>query len=167
MSTATRPTQDARVDLTVWSTTATLVITDPDTLDLATAALSDVLAEIERACSRFRPDSEINRILADPGRPATLSPILNAVIGQSLRVAAATGYLVDPTVAAAVIAAGYDRDIADVLATGPIADRSGNSWGDRAPGAWHLTHDPRSSTLTVPPFNVKPERTSSNKSRGV
>ena len=98
-----------RVDFEVWSTTATLVVTDPATMDVAMAELRAELTAIGDACSRFRPDSEISRALAHPGREVALSPVLNAAMTHALRVAAATDYLVDPTVAAAVIAAGYDR----------------------------------------------------------
>ena len=90
---------------------------------------------------------------ARPGRPVQLSPLLNAVLTQALRAAAATGYLVDPTVAAAVIAAGYDRDIAAVLDRAMAGARFdvGSGPSDAAPGAWRLHHDPETGRLTVPP----------------
>jgi len=147
-----RAEHTARLDFQVWSTTATLVVTDADALDQAAACLRDVIARIDATCSRFRTDSEINRILRRPGRPVKLSSTLNAALGQALRAASATGYLVDPTVAAAVIAAGYDRDIAAVLdraLTGTAQD-TGNGPGAAAPGAWRLRHDAAAETLTVP-----------------
>lgn len=152
----------ARVDLEIWSTTATLVVTDPGVLDAATADLVDVLAEVDACCSRFRPDSELNRILSRPGRPARLSPMLNGAVGHALRVAVGTGYLVDPTVAAAVIAAGYDRDFSLLLERGMTVEptvrsttaaagtSAGAATSQRAPGAWNLVYDPTSATLTVP-----------------
>lgn len=154
MTAATHPVgATARVDLEVWSTTATLVVADPDVLEPATTELRDVLARIDATCSRFRRDSEISRILAEPGRPAELSGLLNSVLAQALRVAAATGYLVDPTVAAAVVAAGYDRDISAVLdraLSGGYPD-AGAGPGRPAPGAWQLDHDPAARRLAVPP----------------
>lgn len=143
----------ARLDIEIWSTTATLVVTEAGRLAPAQAELSAVLDEVEATCSRFRPDSEISRVLARPGRPATLSPVLNAVLTAALRVAAATGGLVDPTVAAAVVAAGYDRDIAAVLDRALSAGRSdtGTAPGGPVPG-WHrIEHDPLAGRLTVPP----------------
>lgn len=154
MTTATRPfAATDRVDLEIWSTTATLIVSDPGLREPARTELLDVLTEVEATCSRFRPDSEISRILARPGRPAQLSPMLNAVLAQTLRVAAATGYLVDPTVAAAVIALGYDRDIADVIDRARAVDLlgAGAEPGSSAPGAWRLDHDPEVARLTVPP----------------
>lgn len=143
----------ARTDIEVWSTTATLIVRDPDLLGPAAAELHHVLAEVDATCSRFRPDSEISRILARPGRPASLSPLLNDILTRTLATAAATGYLVDPTVAAAVIAAGYDRDIAAVLDRALAGGRSdaGTGPGGPVPGAWRLDHDPVAARLTVPP----------------
>lgn len=43
----------------VWSTTARLVVTDPTALSWARRLVAEVLAEVEAACSRFRPDSEL------------------------------------------------------------------------------------------------------------
>jgi thiamine biosynthesis lipoprotein len=145
---------NCRVDFDVWSTTATLIVTDPAAFDTALAELNDELAAIDATCSRFRADSEISRVLAHPGQRVTLSPTLNAAITQALRVAAATDYLVDPTVAAAVIALGYDRDIGGVLSrswdTGPIGLPSTDAH-QPAPGAWRLQHDADTSELLVPP----------------
>ena len=141
-----------RVDFDVWSTTATLVVTDPDALDAALAELDDELAGIDATCSRFRRDSEINRVLAAPGRDVQLSPVLNAAMTAALRVADATDYLVDPTVAAAVIAQGYDSDIAAVVARAMTDGAIGasTSAGRPAPGAWRIRHDPESAVLHLP-----------------
>jgi thiamine biosynthesis lipoprotein len=85
--------------------------------------------------------------ISRPGRDVRLSPVLNAAMTQALRVAAATDYLVDPTVAAAVIAAGYDSDFADVMARAIATSTSATS---PAPGAWRIHHDPDAAVLTVP-----------------
>ena len=44
----------ARVDFEVWSTTATLVVTEPSIMDVAMAELRAELTAIGDACSRFR-----------------------------------------------------------------------------------------------------------------
>ncbi|MET3803267.1 thiamine biosynthesis lipoprotein [Nakamurella sp. UYEF19] len=148
-------TGSTRVDFQIWSTTATLVVTDPAALAVARHELDDELASIEKACSRFRPDSEINALLRTPGVEVELSPVLNDAMSAALRVAAATGYLVDPTVAAAVIALGYDRDIRalrDMLdqALEVAAVGTATAATRPAPGAWHLQHDAGRRLLTVP-----------------
>jgi thiamine biosynthesis lipoprotein len=137
-----------RVDFEVWSTTATLVVTQPSAMDVAMAELRAELTAIGDACSRFRPDSEISKAMAHPGREVALSPVLNDAMTHALRVAAATDYLVDPTVAAAVIAAGYDSDIADVVAT--TTSRRSIARAAAAPGAWRIHHDRDAALLTVP-----------------
>ncbi len=77
---------ERRADFDVWSTTATLIVTDPADLDIALAELNDELASIDATCSRFRADSEISRLLTHPGRQVTLSPILNEAVTQALRI---------------------------------------------------------------------------------
>lgn len=143
-----------RVDFDVWSTTATLIVTHPAALEIALAELNDELATIDATCSRFRPDSEISRLLAHPGRQVTLSESLNAAVTQALRVAVATDYLVDPTVAAAVINLGYDRDIDGVLSRSWVADPidlPSTASHQPAPGAWRLQHDSATAQLLIPP----------------
>ncbi len=140
----------ARVDFEIWSTTATLVLTDPSALRLARATLDDELAAMGLACSRFRPDSEINALLRQPGAPVQLSPVLNDAIGAALRIAAATSYLVDPTVAAAVIALGYDRDIRSLMGAPQSAVDIATAASRPAPGAWRIQHDAERRTVTVP-----------------
>jgi thiamine biosynthesis lipoprotein len=142
----------ARLDFEVWSTTATLVVTDAAALATAGARLREVLAEVDATCSRFRDDSEINRLLRRPGHPVGLSPTLNDALGHALRAASATGGLGDPTVAAAVVAVGYDRDIADVLdraLTGTLLPL-GSDLGPAVPGAGCVHQDQDAATVTVP-----------------
>lgn len=143
-----QPGEPGRVEFDVWSTTATVLVTDPRALRTAVSELRAELASVDLACSRFRSDSEITRLLARPGRDIELSVTLNAAITHALQVAAATDYLVDPTVAAAVIALGYDGDIAVVTAGTP---RSSDAGFTAAPGAWRLRHDPDAALLRVPP----------------
>ena len=153
-----RPARTAGTTLEVWSTTATVVVTTATRLGAAERMLREELAAVDQACSRFRADSEISRVLARPGIPVALSPLLNCAIGHALRVARATDHLVDPTVAAAVVALGYDRDIAEVVADVVATTGSGvfvpTTGADvdsvPAPGAWRVRHDPARRLLTVP-----------------
>ena len=64
--------------------------------------------------SRFRPGSELNRVNARPAGVAFLSEDFAAMLAIALDVARATGGVVTPTVGAAVVAAGYDRDFSEL-----------------------------------------------------
>ncbi|GAA0350206.1 FAD:protein FMN transferase [Actinoallomurus spadix] len=71
------------------------------------------------ACDRFRADSELSRVNAAGGRPVEVSALFAETLRRALDVAEATGGAVDPTVGAALVAAGYDRDLAEVRGGGP------------------------------------------------
>jgi len=67
--------------------------------------------ERDAVFSRFRPDSELN--LVNGGRGARLvSPLFARAVEAALRAREQTGGLVDPTLGAALEAAGYDREFA-------------------------------------------------------
>jgi thiamine biosynthesis lipoprotein len=102
----------------LWSTTARLVVTDPDALPVARRVVEDVTRQVEAACNRFRPDSEIMMLPGD-GSPTPVSPMLAELVTTAVLAAERTDGDVDPTLAHAMNAAGYDRDFA-LLGGGPI-----------------------------------------------
>lgn len=104
----------------VWGTTARLVVTDGARLGAARAALDVELTAMGAACDRFRADSELSRLNAAGGRPVEVSALFALTLRRALEVAEATGGAVDPTVGAALVAAGYDRDLAEVRRGGPV-----------------------------------------------
>lgn len=91
-----------------------LVVTRPDRLVEAEAAVDEVVQAIDAAASRFREDSELSRLNAQPEREVTVSPLLADAIEVGLRGATLTNGAVDPTVGAAMRLAGYDTDFASV-----------------------------------------------------
>jgi thiamine biosynthesis lipoprotein len=101
---------------------------------------------MDRACSRFRPDSEIWHLYSSGGVAVAVSPLLYQAVTISLEVAERTGGAVDPTVGPAVEALGYDRDFAAVPRVGtaltapPVA----------APGWWNVECDPGRRTVRLP-----------------
>lgn len=118
----------------IWSTTARIVVRDPAALPEARRIVDSVLAAVDAACSRFRPDSELRLLELAPGRPAEVSPLLAALIDAALIAAEWSGGDVDPTIGIAMASLGYDRDLALVEtevdgAALPVVVR-------RAPG-WH------------------------------
>jgi FAD:protein FMN transferase len=62
--------------------------------------------------SRFLPGSELNRVNAAAGSVVSISPDFAAALETALGMAELTDGIVDPTVGAAIVAAGYDRDFA-------------------------------------------------------
>lgn len=92
-------------------TTARIAIWPPHRLRPALGAVDAELARLDQAASRFRADSEICGVHARAGDEAqAVSESLAEVVQVALAAAAWTGGLVDPTVGAALVALGYDRD---------------------------------------------------------
>jgi thiamine biosynthesis lipoprotein len=123
-----------------------LVVTDPGQLAAARSLLEADLAEVDLACSRFRPDSELVALDSAMGGPAQVSPVLAEAIGVALRAAELTGGDVDPTVGEAIAAVGYDRDFALVPPDGPPLNLTVRA----VPGWRQVRLDAASRTLTMP-----------------
>ncbi len=137
----------------VWSetfpalgTTATLVVTELAALPRARAILEDVLADVDRSCSRFRADSDLTRVNDGHGQPVTVGTTLIDAIEVALRAARLTDGDVDPTIGNALRLLGYDRDFATVAATGgSLSYRV-----ERVPGWWTVDVDHAAGTVRVP-----------------
>jgi hypothetical protein len=75
---------DAAADWPAIGTRVRLVVTDPARLEAGRRLLEHEVAELDLACSRFRPDSEL--VLAEraaPG-PVRVGPVLADAIGAAL-----------------------------------------------------------------------------------
>jgi thiamine biosynthesis lipoprotein len=88
----------------------------------AEARVEHIFRREDRRFSRFRPDSELSRVNAAAGRWVQVSRPFAVLTERSLRAAAETEGLFDPTVLPALAAAGYDRDWAEVEARGDDED---------------------------------------------
>jgi thiamine biosynthesis lipoprotein len=73
----------------------------------ARAVTDEVIARIDAACSRFRPDSELAMIASRQESGVAISPLLEDLLGQALRVAALTDGAVDPTLGVQLEKLGY------------------------------------------------------------
>jgi thiamine biosynthesis lipoprotein len=125
---------------------AVIEVTDPKSLVGAIEILHDEVDRIDRAASRFRSDSEITRVHQADGRRTAISPCLQEAIAVAMRVADATDGAVDPTVGAAVITLGYDRDFAQMP-----ADRAGSlPQPSPVPGWQTIELDPDAGTVRIP-----------------
>lgn len=71
-----------------------------------------ILARWDEVFSRFRPQSELSRVNAAAASVVCVSPFFARTLERALEIADETGGLVDPTLGAALVAAGYDRDFA-------------------------------------------------------
>jgi thiamine biosynthesis lipoprotein len=107
-------------------TSVVLRVTEPRALAAARAALEGELDAVDRACSRFREDSELSRVNARAGRATPVGPLFIDALSLALRAAELTGGAVDPTLGKALELAGYDRD-------------------------WSLLDPPRESDRTIAP----------------
>jgi thiamine biosynthesis lipoprotein len=129
-------------------TTNTVITTDPATIVDATTIAQEHLRELDLAVSRFRPDSEVSRLAAAArnGPASTLaSPVLAAYLRGALHAAQLTDGLVDPTVGSAVVASGYDADMADVRSRKSIEATAAAP----VPG-WHRVSIDENDVVTVP-----------------
>jgi thiamine biosynthesis lipoprotein len=100
----------ARAGWEALGTSVVLLVDDPDALATARAIVERELRAIDRACSRFRPDSDLQRVNAGAGRFVGVDPLLIEAVEVALRAAVLTDGDVDPTVGNALVLAGYDRD---------------------------------------------------------
>ncbi|GAB2572744.1 FAD:protein FMN transferase [Kribbella endophytica] len=96
---------------TAWSCTVRLTVEDPAALSPACGALKALMDRVDKAASRFRPDSELATVNDRAGAMVPVSRLLVDLVDVSLVAASLSGGSVDPTVGAAVVAAGYDDDI--------------------------------------------------------
>ena len=123
-----------------------VIVTRPDRLSRAKAAVDRCLREIDLAASRFREDSELSRLNAAPEMDVRVSPLLAQAIGEALRGARVTDGAVDPTVGQAVKLSGYEGDFASVPQDGlPL-----QLVARRIPGWQAVQFDPRLRAVRVP-----------------
>ncbi len=98
----------------VWGSLGVLITTDPEAIAPTRQAVDEVIEDFDRACSRFRQDSELSALTGSDGKPVPASGLLLDAVEAALRAAALTDGDVDPSVGEALIALGYDRDLAFV-----------------------------------------------------
>jgi thiamine biosynthesis lipoprotein len=79
----------------------------------------DLVASWEARWSRFRPDSELSRLNAAAGRPVVLAADTFALVEAAVEAWRLTGGRFDPTVLAALVAAGYDRSFELIASDSP------------------------------------------------
>lgn len=127
-----------------------LVVTDPGADPaIAAALLARAWAHIEvleGRWSRFRADSEVSLVNRAGGSPVAVSADTVALVTHAIAAWTLTAGRFDPTVGAALVALGYDRDFTEVPRQSPrVHDDSGP-----VPGPAGIELDAERSTVTLP-----------------
>jgi len=121
-----------------------IAVTEPEALLTARREVDAELDAVDAAASRFRPDSEVVALAAAAGRPTPVSSTLADLLDAALSAAAQTDGDVDPTVGAAMVALGYDGDMAESGAHEPPVSSI------LAPAVWSMIRL-EDGVVTVPP----------------
>jgi thiamine biosynthesis lipoprotein len=98
---------------TTWEalgTTALVRVDDPASLGDARAIVAAELERIDAAASRFRADSELERVNRSSGEFTPIGELLHEAIAVALDAAALSRGAVDPTLGEAIRLAGYVAD---------------------------------------------------------
>jgi thiamine biosynthesis lipoprotein len=128
-------------------TTAVIATADPAREGIACAEVERELDAIERACSRFRPDSELARVNNARGAIVSVGPLLLEALQVALAAARGSGGLVDPTVGRTLRRSGYDATFHVVAA------RDGSTFRaefEAVPGWRAVELDEDAATVRVP-----------------
>lgn len=120
----------ARHDFRALGTGAVVVAAAADRLSAAVEAAQTEIDAIDRACSRFRDDSDLQGVNHAAGHAMRVSDTLLDAVEVALDAARWTCGDVDPTVGWALRLLGYDRDFDDI-GDGPPIVRFGEVAGWR------------------------------------
>jgi thiamine biosynthesis lipoprotein len=115
------PTGPATATWEALGTTALVRVCDGALIEPARAMLAAELDAIDLAASRFRTDSELERVNRGQGSFVPISGLLHEAIAAALSAAELTGGAVDPTLGEAIRVAGYDRDWHELTPPSPGA----------------------------------------------
>ena len=123
-----------------------VIVTRPQSLVAAKAAVDEVIREIDIAASRFREDSELCRLNAMPDKVIKVSPLLAQAIETGLRGAELTEGAVDPTIGYSLVVNGYDTDFSSVASQGAAL----RLVAKRVPGWQAIQFNAAARTVLIP-----------------
>jgi thiamine biosynthesis lipoprotein ApbE len=147
MSATAGCTTPVSADWQALGTSAVLLVTEPGALAEARAIVERKLAEIDRSCSRFRSDSDLQRVNAGAGRFVSVGLLLIEAVQVALRAAELTDGVVDPTVGNALVLAGYDRDWTLLRKPADDPDRTARGGESYRAGAESIPENPQSLAI--------------------
>jgi thiamine biosynthesis lipoprotein len=126
-------------------TTVCLFGPDAPGFEEAGHVVEETFAEEEDRYSRFRPTSELSRVNVHSGSWTPITDAFAALLDFAIDRARNTAGSFDPTVLRAMEAAGYDRDLDEVIAA------PGTAWRPAAPcGHWPAI-ERRPGAVRLPP----------------
>ncbi len=105
------PLAEQRLTFECFGSTCTVIVADaaaPAAARAAAMAAREQLLGWHEQFSRFRDDSELARVNADPRQTVPVTPMMRRVVAAAIAAATGTGGLVDPTLAGEIERAGYD-----------------------------------------------------------
>jgi thiamine biosynthesis lipoprotein len=111
----------SRLRFEVWGMTGTLATEHEHQRAFAEERLGHWIDEMDRACNRFRDDSELTGLNGHRGESVAVGPTLELALAAALEASEATGGLCDPTVLPALIALGYDADYRELVSRDDVA----------------------------------------------
>ena len=136
-----------------WQALGTSVVVqleDPAALPSASVAVRAELDAVDRACSRFRADSELSRLNARAGERVRVSALFMQALELALLAAEMTDGDVDPTLGGALELAGYRTDWRLLPGAGDVDEPP--VVNARARGAWEaIALDRARSSARLPP----------------
>jgi thiamine biosynthesis lipoprotein len=157
MSATLAPATEQRETFACFGSECTVIVADTLAHEAAAAVFvaRRRLLEWHDQFSRFRSESELTRLNADPAETVPVSPMMRRVVEAAIRAAEATGGLVDPTLLDQIERAGYDEHfdqpglpLLQALAAAP-ARRPGRASPSES---WRRVRtDRRTSSVTRPP----------------
>lgn len=127
-------------------TTVVVAVTEARAIRKSCSVVAAELDAIDRACSRFRDDSELVRLNAQAGTATQVGALLFEALTTAVDAAAATDGLVDPTVGRNLRLSGYDE-------TFSVLQSRDGTFGPtfvRVPGWRMIELDERKETVRVP-----------------
>ena len=151
------PSVEQRLTFDCFGSSCTVIVADgrPAAARAAAASARARLLEWHGQFSRFRDDSELAALNADPRDVVTVTPMMRRVIAAAIDAATATDGLVDPTLVTEIERAGYaghfdgpGLPVAQALRAGPPRTAA----TPNPDGRWrHVVADRRAGTVSRPP----------------
>ena len=123
--------------------TAIVGVADGDQLVAAIESVRLTVDAFDRACSSYRPDSELSGVNAAAGLPRRVSPLFIEALEAAIRAAELTDGDVDPTVGEALVAHGFFDGRPPIASRPKLTLRT-------VPGYQAIAIDRDAGTVTIP-----------------